>query len=415
MLINRSAYLSQLISRKGNSAIKVITGIRRSGKSFLLFNLYRDYLESERVSSEQIIMIDLDSDKFEKLRDKTLLREYVESKIHSDDMYYLFIDEIQLCSGFESLLNGLNRKSNLDIYITGSNSKFLSTDIITEFRGRGDEIRVYPLSFAEYHEAAKTEFSESWKEYYTFGGLPFILTKKSDQDKSEYLRQLLNLTYMKDIIERNNLRDENIMEKLLQLLASSIGSLNNPKKISDSFNSSGIKTSDITIKKYIDYLMDSFIINKSERFDVKGRKYITTPSKFYFTDIGLRNVLLNFRQQEENHIMENIIYNELLYRRYNVDVGVVEVRNNVDGKLDFKQLEIDFVCNMGSNRIYIQSAYYIPNQEKMAQEERPLNAVHDSFKKIIIVKDDIKSWRNDNGTLIMGLKEFLLNQDSLEK
>ncbi|MCF7930819.1 MAG: ATP-binding protein [Acholeplasmataceae bacterium] len=415
MLIKRDAYLRKLISRKENTAVKVITGIRRSGKSFLLFKLYKDYLVSEGVPYENIVMIDLDSEKFEKYRDKTLLREYVESKIINDDMYYLFIDEIQLCNGFESLLNGLNRNPNIDIYITGSNSKFLSTDIITEFRGRGDEIRVYPLSFSEYHEATNMDFAESWKEYFTYGGLPFILTIKTDQDKSTYLKQLLTLTYMKDIIERNNLRDENVMEKLLQILASSIGSLNNPKKISDSFNSRGIKTSDITIKKYIDFLLDSFMIHKSERYDVKGKKYIMTPLKFYFSDIGLRNALLNFRQQEENHIMENIIYNELLYRGYNIDVGVVELRNHVNGKLNYKQIEVDFVCNMGSNRYYIQSAYHIPNQEKMFQEERPLIAIHDSFKKIIIVKDDIKTWRNDHGTIIMGLKEFLLNSNSLEK
>jgi len=415
MLIKRDTYLQQLISRKENTSIKVITGIRRSGKSFLLFNIYKDYLLSVGILSDNIIMIDLDSEKFEKYRDKSLLREYIESRMINDKIYYLFIDEIQLCKGFESLLNGLNRNPKIDIYITGSNSKFLSTDIITEFRGRGDEVRVYPLSFSEYHDSENRDFSESWKDYFTYGGMPFLLTKKSDQDKSNYLKQLLTLTYMKDIVERYNLRDENVMEKLLQLLASSIGSLNNPKKISDSFNSSGIMTSDITIKKYIDYLLDSFIINKSERFDVKGKKYISTPLKYYFTDIGLRNALLNFRQQEENHIMENIIYNELIFRGYNVDVGVVEVRNNINGKLEYKQLEVDFICNMGSNRFYIQSAYYIPNQDKMTQEERPLISIHDSFKKIIIIKEDIKAWRNDNGTLIMGLKDFLFNRDSLDK
>lgn len=414
MVIKRDVYIQKLISKKENTAIKVITGMRRTGKSYLLFNLYKDYLVSQGVSPSQIIMIDLDSDQFENYRDKTLLREYIDSKIINENIYYLFIDEVQLCNGFESLLNGLNRKSNIDIYVTGSNSKFLSTDIITEFRGRGDEIRVYPLSFLEFHEASKTDFNESWKEYYTYGGLPFMLTMKTDQDKSSYLNQLLKLTYIKDIIERNNLRDENVMEKLFQLLASSIGSLNNPKKISDTFNSNSIKTSDITIKKYIDHLIESFLINKAERYDVKGKKYITTPSKYYFTDLGIRNVLLNFHQQEENHIMENIIYNELLFRGYNVDVGVIEVRNNVGGKLDYKQLEVDFICNMGSNRYYIQSAFYIPDQDKMKQEERPLTSIQDSFKKIIIVKDDIKAWRNENGTLIMGLKEFLLNSNSLD-
>lgn len=411
MLISRDRYLNQLISKKENSAIKIITGIRRSGKSFLLFHLYKEYLLANGIHPENILMIDLDSDRYEKLRDKTLLREFIESKMTNDQVYYLFLDEIQLCEGFESLLNGLNRNSQLDIYVTGSNSKFLSSDVITEFRGRGDEIRVYPLSFSEFYVASKTDFNTAWNEYFTYGGLPFLLTKQTDQEKAGYLKQLLSFTYLKDVVERHGLRDEIIMEKLLQILASSIGSLNNPKKLADSFGSGGMKTSDVTIKKYIDILLDSFLLQKAERFDVKGRNYISTPSKYYFTDLGLRNALLNFRQQEENHIMENIIYNELLIRGYNVDVGVVEVRDSINGKLDYKQLEVDFVCNSGSDRFYIQSAYSIPNLEKMTQEERPLTAIHDSFQKIILVKDDIKAWRNDRGIRIMGLKEFLLSSD----
>jgi predicted AAA+ superfamily ATPase len=403
--------LNQLISKKENSAIKIITGIRRSGKSFLLFHLYKEYLLANGIHPENILMIDLDSDRYEKLRDKTLLREFIESKMTNDQVYYLFLDEIQLCEGFESLLNGLNRNSQLDIYVTGSNSKFLSSDVITEFRGRGDEIRVYPLSFSEFYVASKTDFNTAWNEYFTYGGLPFLLTKQTDQEKAGYLKQLLSFTYLKDVVERHGLRDEIVMEKLLQILASSIGSLNNPKKLADSFGSGGMKTSGVTIKKYIDILLGSFLLQKAERFDVKGRNYISTPSKYYFTDLGLRNALLNFRQQEENHIMENIIYNELLIRGYNVDVGVVEVRDSINGKLDYKQLEVDFVCNSGSDRFYIQSAYSIPNLEKMAQEERPLTAIHDSFQKIILVKDDIKAWRNDRGIRIMGLKEFLLSSD----
>lgn len=411
MLISRDRYLNQLISKKENSAIKIITGIRRSGKSFLLFHLYKEYLLANGIHLENILMIDLDSDRYEKLRDKTLLREFIESKMTNDQVYYLFLDEIQLCEGFESLLNGLNRNSQLDIYVTGSNSKFLSSDVITEFRGRGDEIRVYPLSFSEFYAASRTDFNTAWNEYFTYGGLPFLLTKQTDQEKAGYLKQLLSYTYLKDVVERHGLRDEIIMDKLLQILASSIGSLNNPKKLADSFGSGGMKTSDVTIKKYIDILLDSFLLQKAERFDVKGRNYISTPSKYYFTDLGLRNALLNFRQQEENHIMENIIYNELLIRGYNVDVGVVEVRDSINGKLDYKQLEVDFVCNSGSDRIYIQSAYSIPNLEKMTQEERPLTSIHDSFQKIILVKDDIKAWRNDRGIRIMGLKEFLLSSD----
>lgn len=414
-MIKRDLYLQKLINRKENSAIKIITGIRRSGKSFLLFEIYKEYLLKTGVSSDNIILIDLDSDKFEDLRDRKLLREYIESKIANDDVYYLIIDEIQLCEGFESLLNGLNRNRKLDIYVTGSNSKFLSSDVITEFRGRGDEIRVRPLSFKEYYEASELDFSEAWKEYYTYGGLPLILSKKSDEEKIVYLKQLLDFTYLKDIVERNSLKDDIVMEKLMEVLASSIGSLNNPKRISDTFKSNGITTTDITIKKYIDYLIEAFIINKSERYDVKGRKYISTPSKYYYTDIGLRNALLNFRQHEENHIMENIIYNELLYRGYNVDVGLVEVRNIEEGEYTYKQLEVDFICNIGSDRIYIQSAYMMPNAEKREQEERPLVAIKDSFKKVIIVREDIKAWKNDKGTLFIGLKEFLLDLSVFNK
>jgi uncharacterized protein len=413
-MIKRDAYLQKLIDRKENGAIKVVTGIRRSGKSFLLFDIYRDHLLDEGVSADNIILIDLDSDTFEHLRDRKLLREHIESKIVNDNTHYLVIDEIQLCEGFEALLNGLNRNRKLDIYVTGSNSKFLSSDVITEFRGRGDEIRVRPLSFSEFYQVAGTDFAEAWKAYYTYGGLPMILSKKRDEEKAAYLDQLLHYTYLKDIVERNNLGRDEVMETLMRVLASSIGSLNNPKKISDTFRSKGTKTTDVTIKKYIDHLTEAFIISKAERYDVKGRKYISTPSKHYYTDIGLRNALLNFRQQEENHIMENIIYNELLYRGFRVDVGLVGARESVGGKMTYKQLEVDFICHKGHDKIYIQSAYMMPDEEKRNQEERPLLMIDDSFKKVIIVREDIKAWRNENGTLIMGLKDFLLDTNGLE-
>ena len=408
-IIKRDIYLNKLIARKDNSAIKIITGIRRSGKSFLLFNLFYNYLLKQNVPNDHIIKISLDDDKYESLKDKKELRTYVEKKIIDSKTYYLFIDEVQMCDGFEAVLNGLNKIENLDIYVTGSNSKFLSSDIVTEFRGRGDEVRVYPLSFKEYYSDGDLNFNDAWKNFLTYGGLPFIITKKTHEEKTAYLKTLFEYTYIKDILERNNLKDEKVLDTLINVLASSIGSFSSAKKISDTFKSKGYKTTDLTISDYIKYLLDAFVILKAQKFDIKGRKYISSPAKYYFTDIGLRNAKLDFRQQEENHIMENIIYNELLIRGYSVDVGMVIERQKENDKLNYKQLEIDFVCNDGTQKYYIQSVYSIPNSKKMNQETRPLLKINDSFKKIIIVKDDINTWVTDDGIIIMGLKQFLLS------
>lgn len=412
--MNRDLYLNRLIARKENGAIKVVTGIRRCGKSYLLFNLYYQYLLSTGIDEKHVICLPLDDDKFEDLRDRKRLRTYIDSKIEDNGNYYIFLDEIQLCEGFEGVLNGLNRSPNLDIYVTGSNSKFLSSDIITEFRGRGDEVRVYPLSFAEFYMSNGKDFGEAWNDYVTFGGLPALLSKSTDEEKISYLETLLKFTYEADIVNRNKLKDERVLDSLINILASSVGSLTNPKKIADTFNSSGIKTSDITIKAYIGHLLDAFIIQKAERYNLKGKKYISTPSKYYFTDIGLRNAQLGFRQQEETHLMENVIFNELKTRGYNVDVGVVEHRKVNNGRLEYTQLEIDFVCNLGSKRYYIQSAYAIPDEMKMEKEQRSLLYINDYFKKIIITRENIKLWRNDKGITIMSLKEFLTNPESLD-
>lgn len=414
MIVQRDLYLNKLISRKENGAIKVITGMRRCGKSFLLFELFYRYLINDGVSKDHIILIPLDDDLFEEQRERKVLRAYIERQITDEKQYYLFIDEIQFCDGFEGVLNGLSRKNNLDIYVTGSNSKFLSSDIITEFRGRGDEIRVYPLSFSEFSSAFKGDFSAAWKEYMTYGGLPLILSKKTDEEKASYLSALLKYTYEADVVNRNKLRDNNVLDSLLNIVASSVGSLTNPKKLSDTFKSNGISATDVTVKAYLGYLEDAFILQKVERYDIKGKKYISTPSKYYFTDIGIRNTKLGFRQQEETHIMENIIFNELKVRGYNVDVGVVEYRERIGGKQEYKQLEVDFICNQGSKRYYIQSAFSIPDKEKMDQEKKSLIHIGDFFRKIIVVKDDIKLWRSEEGITVMGLKEFLTNPNSLD-
>ena len=413
--IKRDIYLNKLIERKENDMIKVITGIRRCGKSYLLFTLYYNYLLSIGVDKSRIIKIELDSEEYEDLYEAKKLGAYVREQIKDNEMYYVFLDEVQFVNGFEKVLNGLNRISNLDIYVTGSNSKFLSTDILTEFRGRGDEIRVYPLNFLEFVNGFEGSIEQAWNEYFTYGGLPLILSKKSDEQKSKYLNDLFEKVYFADIIERNNLQKDEVLEAIVNMLASAVGSLTNPLKIANTFESNGIKgVSDKTISLYINYLMEAFMINKSQRYDIKGKKYISTPSKYYFSDIGLRNARLNFRQQEENHIMENIIYNELLVRGFNVDVGVVEHNITVDGKNVRRQLEVDFVCNQGSKRYYIQSAFAIPDAQKMEQEKKSLVKINDSFKKIIVVKDNIKLWRNEDGILVIGIQEFLLNPNSLD-
>lgn len=414
--IKRDIYLQKLIDKKENEMIKVITGIRRCGKSYLLDPIYKKYLLSTGVKEDHIIKLELDSIENKEYLDASKLYNYVMDKIQDDKMYYILLDEIQKVDDFESVLNSFLRKKNLDVYVTGSNSKFLSSDIITEFRGRGDEIRVYPLIFREYLPACNKDIDEALKEYITYGGMPYILSRKTDEEKSKYLNNLFNNTYINDIVERNNIQKNEILESLINILASSVGSLNNPLKLEKTFKSKGFKNVTAkTINTYIDYLIDAFMINKALRYDIKGKKYINTPSKYYFIDVGLRNVRLNFRQQEDNHLMENIIYNELLVRGFNVDVGVVEyTTKDKNNKKMRKQLEVDFVCNKGSNRYYIQSSYSIPTKEKMEQEEQSLIKIDDFFKRIIIVENDIKLWRNEKGIVIMGLKQFLLDDNSLD-
>ena len=414
--IKRDIYLNKLIDRKENDMIKVITGIRRCGKSYLMDPIYKNYLLSTGVKEDHIIKLELDSVENEEYLDRHKLYKHIMGQIKDNKIYYILLDEIQKVDGFESVLNGFLRKKNLDVYVIGSSSKFLSSDIKTEFRGRGDEVRVYPLTFREYLPASSKNVDEALKEYITYGGMPYILSRKTDEEKSKYLNNLFNNTYINDIVERNNIQKDEVLESLIDVLASSVGSLTNPLKLENTFKSKDFKNvSAKTINTYIDYLIDAFMINKSLRYDIKGKKYINTPSKYYFTDIGLRNVRLNFRQQEDNHLMENIIYNELLVRGFNVDVGVVEyTMKDKNNKKMHKQLEVDFVCNKGSNRYYIQSAYSIPTKEKMEQEEKSLIKIDDFFKRIIIVENDIKLWRNEKGIVIMGLKQFLLDENSLD-
>ena len=414
--IKRDYYLNKLIKRRENGRIKIITGIRRCGKSYLLNPIFKKYLLETGVPEDHIINLDMDYIENKKYHDPNMLFEYVMDKRKDNKMYYVLIDEIQEVDDFERVLNSFLGKGNLDVYVTGSNSKFLSNDIKTEFRGRGDEIRIYPLSFKEFSSAYSGTDDQKWNQYVTFGGMPYILALDTDEDKSQYLKDLFDNTYLKDILERNKIYKDDILDKTIDILSSSVGSLTNPKKIADTFVSQGIKeVSHKTISVYIGYLLDSFMITKAERYDIKGRKYISTPSKYYFVDVGLRNARLNFRQIEQNHLMENIIYNELLLRGYNVDVGVVEqFSKDENGTTVKKQLEIDFVCNQGSKRYYVQSALNIDDEEKRTQELRPLLNVKDFFKKIIIVKDDIVPWHNEEGVLIIGIKEFLLREDSLD-
>ena len=409
--INREIYLNQLVNKQNNGLVKIITGIRRCGKSFLLDPIFKEYLISEGVSENHIIKIDLDERRNNKYQDPDVLDEYIRSLIVDEETYYLLLDEVQKVDDFESVLNGFLHIHNLDIYVTGSNSKFLSSDIITEFRGRGDEIRVFPLSFSEYYSVFKGEKDEAWDEYITYGGLPKIVSINGENEKAKYLKQLFEKTYLSDIVERNNIQRIDIIDSILNILSSSIGSLTNPYKLLKTFQSNGVKDLSInTISSYLKYLQDSFLINKAERYDIKGKKYIQSPFKLYFSDIGLRNARLNFRQQEETHIMENVIYNELLIRGYNVDVGVVNIREG-DAK---KQIEVDFVCNQFNKKYYIQSALSLPTHEKTVQEERPLLNIQDNFKKIIIVKDSKKAWITEEGILVIGIFEFLLNKNSLD-
>ena len=402
-----------LISGEGNNLVKIVTGVRRCGKSFLLFKLFRNYLTEKGVDEQHIIELSLDDLRNKKLRNPETLLEYIDSHLLNDKKTtYIILDEVQFVQDFVEVLLTLLHMPFVDVYVSGSNSKFLSKDVVTEFRGRGDEIRVFPLSFSEFYSAVDGDKSEVWKEYYTYGGLPQILEFDSEKKKSDYLKNLYELTYMKDVQERNHLRNVDGLFKVVQMLASCIGSPTNPKRISDTFKTVEKKAvTDKTILNYIECLKDAFLIEEALRYDVKGRKYIGTETKYYFEDIGLRNAILNFRQQEEPHIMENIIYNELKYRGFNVDVGFVETWENKSSGKSFRHgLEVDFVVNKGAERIYIQSAFKLPTDEKKEQEERPLLNINDSFKKIIITGENIKRKTNEKGILTIGLLDFLLDE-----
>ena len=416
MEIRRDIYLKKLINRMHNGMIKVVTGIRRSGKSYLLFTIFKDYLLSEGVDEDHIISIELDRLENKKYRNPYVILEQIRSQLIDSKDYYIFLDEVQLLDQFEDVLNSLLHIKNVDVYVTGSNSKFLSKDIITEFRGRGDEVHVYPVSFREYMTVFNGDKYEGWSSYVRFGGLPLTVTMNSDEQRVEYLTRLFEETYIKDIIERNHIEKKQELNDLINVLASGIGSLTNPSKIVATFNS--VIQSDIslnTVRSYIEHLEDAFIISEANRYDVKGRKYIGTPLKYYFEDVGLRNARLGFRQVEETHLMENIIYNELRVRGFSVDVGVVMKRKRTKaGVQEKKQLEIDFIANQGSRRYYIQSAFSIPDEEKRKQEKASLINVGDSFKKIIIVKDVVKPWHDDDGILTISLYDFLLDEKSLE-
>lgn len=431
-MIERKKYLEKLISKKENGLVKVITGIRRCGKSYLLFNIYKDYLKSIGVDDECIICLALDDDENIKYRNPLELGKHIRSLTADENKtYYVFLDEIQKVVtiqnpyiegvedkiGFVDVVLGLMKHDNIDVYVTGSNSKMLSSDILTEFRGRGDEIRVNPLSFAEFYNAFEGEKRNAWQEYYTYGGLPLVMTKKNHEEKAKYLQSLFDAIYISDIMDRNKLvYEKSVLDDILNIVSSSVGSLTNANKITNTFKSA--KQMNIgapTVNRYLDYFIDAFLLYKAERYDVKGRKYIGSPLKYYFSDVGLRNARLNFRQQEENHIMENIIYNELCGRDFSVDVGVVEYcYKDAEKKSKRTQLEIDFVANKGSKKYYIQSALTVADEEKREQEIRSLKRVGDSFKKIVVVKDNIIPWHDDDGILYIGIEQFLLDENAMD-
>lgn len=425
-IIKRDEYLKRIIDRKENGLIKVITGMRRCGKSFLLFNLFYDYLIQSGVKEEQIIRIALDDDTFEKYRDSDELSKYIRGKIVNSDMYYILIDEVQYAItkdelknpeniGLYNVLNGLMRLRNVDIYVTGSNSKMLTKDVLTAFRGRGDEIKIYPISFKEFYSLEGGDKSDAYEEYALYGGMPLVLSKKNDVEKMRYLQNLFTEVYFKDIEERYDIEMPDVLSELTDDLCSSVGSLTNASKIAKTLQSvKSIKVSSTTISRYLNYLIESFLFSNAKRYDVKGKKYFEYPSKYYCTDIGLRNARLNFRQQEETHIMENIIYNELLCREYSVDVGVVEIVETNAGERTKKQCEIDFVVNKGSKKYYIQSALNVSDASKLETELRPLKNTKDFFKKIIVSKTSMRHWMDDDGILHIGLYEFLLNENSLD-
>lgn len=412
MEIKRDMYLNKLIRHKGNGMVKIITGVRRCGKSYLLFKLFHDHLIDSGVAQDHIISIALDDYGNRALQNPDELYNYVKSRVTADGNYYILLDEIQMVKDFEGVVNGFLHITNADIYITGSNSKFLSTDILTEFRGRGDEIRVYPLCFSEFYSVYGGEFDKAWLVYCNYGGMPLCLSMQTQEDKAKYLTNLFETTYLADIINRNNLRGNAEINELTDILASSIGSLTNPLKLSNTFASTkNVKLSANTISAYLDYLQDAFLIEKSVRYDIKGKKYINTPAKYYFVDLGLRNARLAFRQQEYTHIMENVIYNELRLRGYSVDVGVVDNVEKENGVSVRKRFEVDFVVNLGNRRYYIQSAYNIPTDEKMEQEQASLLSINDAFRKIIIVNQQILSGYNEQGILMLSLQDFLLDPE----
>lgn len=433
MVINRDTYLNQLIRKKRNGLIKIITGIRRCGKSYLLFELYHAYLNSIGVEDNFILELSLDDEVNAKFRNPLELGNYIRSLIiEQDKEYYIFLDEIQHVKeimnpwlddpdekiSFVDVLLGLMKIKNADIYVTGSNSKMLSSDIVTQFRDRGDEIRLYPLSFKEFYDAFPEKKENAWKEYFTYGGLPRVMSLSTHKEKSDYLQNLFKNTYMKDVLDRHKIRnDKHILDDLINIVSSSVGSLTNPKKLSDTFQStSKISINSTTINVYLEYFEEAFIIDVARRYDIKGKKYIGTPLKYYFTDIGLRNARLNFRQQEENHIMENILFVELKARGYTVDVGVVEYRHlDKSGKDVRTQLEVDFIANDGKNTLYVQSALHIDDEGKRNQEINSLRRIPDSFKKVVVVKDDIMPWIDENGIFYIGIKEFLLDANAINK
>lgn len=414
-MIKRDLYLQRLIDRMNNGSIKVITGIRRCGKSVLLFDIFADYLKSVGIDDAHILKYTLDNIKMRQFRDPEKLYDDITAKLVDQGRYYLFLDEIQFVDDFSELMNSLSQLKNIDTYVTGSNSRFLSSDILTEFRGRGDEVRVYPLSFSEFYSAKGGDKYEAWDEYHLYGGMPALFERNNDEQKSEYLKSLMSKVYLSDIVERNHVQYPDEMDSIVDFLCSAIGSLTNPKKICDTLKSiKGKSISDVTAKNYLGYLTDAFLFDSAKRYDVKGKKYFETPLKYYMADVGLRNARLNFRQIEENHIMENVIFNELKVRGYSVDVGVVESKETIDGKRKLKQLEIDFVANKGSKKYYIQSAYEMPTEEKLKQEKRSLIKVGDSFKKIVVVKENIRPQIDEEGIFTTGLINFLLDQNSLD-
>ena len=415
VLIQRDFYLRQLKLRRNNDMIKVITGVRRCGKSYLLFRLFKKSLLDEGIPKDHIIEVVLDNIENDYLRNPHELYLFIKNRINDDGMYYILLDEIQLVERFPEVLNSLLRMENTDVYVTGSNSRFLSSDVLTEFRGRGDEVRVYPLSFSEFLSVYQGTEEDAWLDYMTFGGMPRVPSIETDEQKIKYLQDLFQETYLKDLIERNHIHNSTEFEELINTLASSIGALTNPKKLENTFRSvSGSSVTDKTIKKYIQYMKEAFLIDTAVRYDIKGRKYIGTPMKIYFVDPGLRNARLGFRQIEEGHLMENIIFNELKRRGYLVDVGTLELRESSQGIALRKQVEVDFIACKGNNKYYIQSAFSMSDEAKQLQETRPLLHIRDSFKKIIVVGNHIRLKRDENGITTMGIREFLKNENSLE-